>query len=184
MNGISTTKEIAKKESTEIENLIEKWVDARDNQNYKEQGEIHLFLQDKFQNLKGLLSVLRTFQDDEEATNIISLIESQQKHFQDLEESERKAILSNTPMNEYSDETTSFLGTLRITSQEVDNALSQQIEALKKLEEIETEGFSSISTLVPRVKQINKQTNELYCLVFIMVLLFVLFYLLYYYKKK
>ena len=183
MNGVSSTKEIAKKEASEIENLISKWVEARDNQNYKEQGEIHLFLQDKFQNVKGLLSVLRSFQDDDEASQIISSIESQQKHFHDLEESEKQAILSNASKLEETDETTSFLGTLRIASQEVDNALSQQIEVLKKLEEIETEGFSSISTLVPRVKQINTQTNQLYLLVFIMVILFVVFYTLYYIKK-
>ena len=179
MDGISNTKELAKTQYEKLNKLISQWIDARDKKEYKTQGQIHLQIQDHFQNMKGLISVLRSFSNDNEAKQLLSLIESQHKHFSDLEESEKQYLLSQSIPQNTTNETSNFLSSLKITSQELDNALAQQIDVLKDLEDVQTEGFQTIAGLVPRVRQINQQANELYFLIFIMIVLFIIFYLLY-----
>ena len=182
MDGKEQTKELGKKELSTIEELLNKWKNARAQKQYKIQGEMSKLLIEHFSSSKGLVSVLNSF-NESEASEIVEAIEQRKHEFNELEEEEKREIIPKLiPSNETS-ENSSFLMKFQMTSKEIDKALSDQIESLRSLDDVETEGFETLNNIIPHVKQINKDTIELFVLVGVAIVLMFIFSYLYHYKK-
>lgn len=182
MDGKEQTKELGRKELSTIKELLDKWKDARSRQQYKIQGEISKLLIEHFSSSKGLISVLNSFNEND-ASEIAESIEKQKQLFNELEEEEKCEVIQKLVPSSETSENASFLTKFQMTSKEIDKALSEQIESLRSLDDVETEGFEVLNNIIPHVKQINRDTKELFILVGVAIILMFILSYLYHYKK-
>ena len=183
MNGQKETKEISLKLAKEINDSIEMYKNMQFKPNDNEEKRIlENKIENQFSSIKGLLSVLRTFKDDDEAKNIVLTIENQENLFKSiiLKQNQNTENIANEHENEdYLHESIQNMG---YETAEIDNLLSEHIETLRDLEEIQTEGINSLSILSQRVKKINKDLCKLF--IFVVIAIVLLLYLRYLYDSK
>ena len=182
MQGIEETKFLGKKESDELEKLIEKWVEARDLKNYYYQKEITYQITEKLKNLKSLISILK-YINDNESINCAIYLEAQNQHFKDLLEYEREKIFLNSNYNnDINDETSSFLISLRDTTKEIDLVLTDELIILENLNSQTSNNNENIENLIPKIHILLKDYYIIIILLFILFFLILLFS--FYYKKN
>lgn len=175
--------ELAKKKgkeiSEEVDKLIEQWVNARDEKDYLKQSDITSQLHEFFKSNKGLISVLKSLNDDE-ATCTALYLESQASHYKQLSDFEtQKTISSFSGNKEGENELSHLLATLRDSTREIDDTIGNQISTLNDVSFGTYNTNDKMKGLVQGLKNFDKDTMEIIILAIIIFILFAIAWLIY-----
>ena len=172
MNGNEETKELGRKEILIIKGLVKEMKLANENRQYEILSKTKLLLEEHFSSSKGLISVLRSFNEDE-SNEIAKLIEDQKSIFLEFVNDE------NSEISNKSDENNRAFEEVKLATTEINNSLNDQIESLKDLEDVETEGLEVLNELIPRAKKLNDEICKIFILIAIAAILMIVFAYLY-----